>query len=78
MALLVEILSMYTNYGDRVLDPFCGTGSLGVACQLYQREFVGIERDGNIVPPARAWNQKIEDMILEDGHTATAQRLISF
>jgi len=32
-----------TKPGDIVLDPFCGTGTTGVACKRLGRKFVGIE-----------------------------------
>jgi len=74
VAVLVEILSMYTNPGDRVLDPFCGTGSCGVACLLYGRTFVGIERDGNIVPHSTQWLSDVERTIQDRGPFAVARR----
>lgn len=37
-----HILS-WSNKGDVVLDPFCGSGSAGVACKETDREFIGIE-----------------------------------
>ena len=72
MACLVEILSMYVHPGDRVLDPFCGTGSCGVASLLYGTEFVGIERDGNLVPHSMGWLEHIQRSILENGPFSVA------
>ncbi len=31
--------------GALVLDPFCGTGTTGVAAHLERRRFLGVERD---------------------------------
>lgn len=36
----------------RVLDPFAGSGSIGVACEMEGRSFTGIERDGRFVEVA--------------------------
>jgi DNA modification methylase len=43
VALLKELLRDFTQPGDVVLDPFMGSGSLGVACLETGRRFVGIE-----------------------------------
>lgn len=43
--LLFWLVSSYTNPGDKVLDPFTGSGTTGVACVALHREFVGIELD---------------------------------
>lgn len=40
----VELLS---NEGDVVLDPFMGSGSTGVVCELLNRKFIGFELDAN-------------------------------
>ena len=42
MAIIVEAM---TNEGDTVLDPFCGSAAIGVACVLLKRNFIGIELD---------------------------------
>ena len=38
-------LRRLTNEGDTVLDPFMGSGTTGVACELGNRKFIGIEKD---------------------------------
>jgi len=42
MAWLVNEL---TEAGETVCDPFMGSGTTGVACVRYGRNFVGIEKD---------------------------------
>lgn len=42
-ALLERIVLASTNPGDLVLDPFCGSGTTGVACARHGRGFVGFE-----------------------------------
>jgi len=45
LELLRRLIAMCTNEGDTVLDPFCGSGTTGVACVLLQRNFIGIDLD---------------------------------
>ncbi len=45
IALLERCILASTSEGDCVLDPFCGSGTTGVAALRHGRRFVGIERD---------------------------------
>jgi site-specific DNA-methyltransferase (adenine-specific) len=46
LALLERIITASTNENDIVLDPFCGSGTTGVACRnIGNRYFIGIEID---------------------------------
>lgn len=50
MSWLVESL---TEGGEVVLDPFCGSGTTGVACLRLGRRFIGIEKDATYAAVAR-------------------------
>lgn len=45
LKLMQELISIHTNLGDFICDPFMGSGTTGVACGLLRREFCGIEKD---------------------------------
>lgn len=45
VALMMRLVEQFTDPGDVVLDPFCGSGTTGVACLALGRRFIGIERD---------------------------------
>ncbi len=41
--LMERIVLACTHKGDLVIDPFCGTGSSGVACAMYDRDYIGMD-----------------------------------
>ena len=42
-----------SRHGDLILDPFCGSGTTGVACMQTGRRFIGIELDPGYADIAR-------------------------
>ena len=46
--LMERLLLPFTDEGDEVLDLFAGTGTLGVVCKKYNRNYTGIEIDTNL------------------------------
>lgn len=45
IALMLDLVELFTDQGDAVLDPFAGSATTGVACLRRGRRFVGIEKD---------------------------------
>lgn len=43
--LMNELVHLFSNEGETVLDPFMGSATTGVACINLNRNFIGIERD---------------------------------
>ena len=48
-----ELLERFTAVNDRVCDPMCGSGTVGVACQRLKRRAVLIDRDAEAIETAR-------------------------
>jgi DNA modification methylase len=54
ITLMQIVVDRLTMQGECVLDPFCGSGSTGVACVAAGRRFIGIEREVEYVKIAKA------------------------
>jgi len=53
VALLEYLVRLTTKEGQLVIDPFCGSGSTGVACRQIGRRFIGIDQDMDHVETAK-------------------------
>lgn len=51
--LMAEIIKAFSVEGQTILDPFCGSGSTGVAALDLKRRFVGIDTDEAALTSAR-------------------------
>jgi site-specific DNA-methyltransferase (adenine-specific) len=60
--LMQYLVKMITPPNGIVLDPFCGSGTTGVACKLDEFQFVGLEQDAEYAKIAEA---RIENYIKE-------------
>lgn len=58
VALMQYLIKIYTPEGGTVLDPFCGSGSTGIAAMLEERNFLGIDLDSDYVDISR---RRVED-----------------
>ena len=62
LALLTRIILASTDEGDWVMDPFCGSGTTGIAANLCGRRFCGIEREEVFCRMARGRREEIENL----------------
>lgn len=45
LSLMAEIVGLFSDPGQRICDPFMGSGTTGIACIKRGRRFIGIEKD---------------------------------
>jgi len=66
VSLMEYLIRVYSPAGSVVLDPFCGSGSTGVAALNVQRDFYGIEMDPNYAAIAeqRCADVKVDDVVM--------------
>lgn len=69
VGVMMWVLELATKPGDLILDPFCGSGTTGVAAIRMGRRFIGIERE-----PAYASVSRERLRAEEKGLTLTAAR----
>jgi len=53
VALMQYLIKIYTPEGGTVLDPFCGSGSTGIAAMLEERNFLGVDLDSDYIDIAQ-------------------------
>lgn len=53
LPLMLELVELFTDPGELILDPFAGSGTTGVACLRLGRRFIGIEREPKYAAIAR-------------------------
>jgi DNA modification methylase len=74
IALMRWLCRLVTPPGGTVLDPFAGSGTTGIACQLEGLNFIGIEREADYADIARAriawWSRR------DGGKTKTVLRAL--
>jgi site-specific DNA-methyltransferase (adenine-specific) len=52
--LMQYLVKMVTPPNGKVLDPFCGSGTTGIACKIEGFDFVGIEQDAEYFKIAKS------------------------
>ena len=61
--LMQYLVRMITPTNGIVLDPFCGSGTTGIACKLEGFDFVGLEQDSEYCKIAEARINNYEEKI---------------
>jgi site-specific DNA-methyltransferase (adenine-specific) len=63
--LMQYLVRLITPPNGKVLDPFCGSGTTGIACKLEGFEFVGLEQDAEYCKIAQARIDNYEEEPIE-------------
>jgi site-specific DNA-methyltransferase (adenine-specific) len=63
-----RIILASTKKGEKVLDPFCGSGTTGIATNLLGRDFVGIEREREYVEMSQRRRQEIDNPLTVESY----------
>lgn len=62
LALLARIIMAATRQGEWVLDPFCGSSTTGIAANLLNRRFLGIEQELDYIEMGVHRREELEDI----------------
>jgi len=55
VALLEQLIELFSNSNETILDFTSGSGSTGIACNKYNRKFIGIEMDESFYNASLDW-----------------------
>lgn len=61
LRLLYRIILASTREGETILDPFAGSCTTGIAANLLNRKFIGIEQDDKFISLANKRRMELED-----------------
>jgi len=65
--LMQYLVKLITPPNGKVLDPFCGSGTTGIACKLEGFEFIGLEQDAEYSKIAQSridnYEEEIEEIV---------------
>lgn len=53
LSLMEELVLLFSNEGETILDPFCGSGTTGIAARMHGRGFLGMELNPEWAETAR-------------------------
>ena len=62
LCVLSRIIMASTKKGAWILDPFAGSSTTGIAANLLERRFLGIEQEEKFVAISKARREEIEDI----------------
>ena len=58
------LIQASTQPGAWILDPFSGSGTTGIAANLLDRRYLGLEKEAEYLAIAKARREELEDMAI--------------
>lgn len=68
LALLTRIILASTSENDWILDPFAGSSTTGIAANLCNRRFLGIEQDKAFAELSKARREEIDSIAIRNSY----------
>ena len=68
LSLMSRIILASTKKSEKVLDPFCGSGTTGIAANLLERDFIGIEREREYVEMSHRRRLEIDNSLTAESY----------
>ena len=62
LRLLTRLILASTDKGDWTFDPFCGSGTTGIAANLCNRRFAGIEQELDFCEMAKSRRMELDNI----------------
>lgn len=75
LSLLSRIILASTQKGEWILDPFCGSSTTGIAANLLNRRYLGVEKEENFLEISKNRRIEIENLDIAKKYRAKIKDL---
>ena len=73
LSLLTRLILASTEKGTWILDPFAGSSTTGIAANLLERKFLGIDKELEFLEISKARKQEIEHLDIAQNYKSKIQ-----
>ncbi len=73
LSLLTRLILASTEKGAWILDPFTGSSTTGIAANLLERKFLGIDKELEFLQISKSRKQEIEDLSIAQYYKSKIQ-----
>lgn len=73
LSLLTRIILSSTTKGNWILDPFTGSSTTGIAANLLERKFLGIDKELEFLQISKARREELENISIAQTHKSKIQ-----